>query len=116
MQDQTQQASTPDLAGLNSQLAANTARVSQYVETLSTRVDRLVDATMAEDWQEVRRLSDHLARNSNNYGYEAIGERARRVCDEMDNPGDAEANVLEIKRSVLRLIGACGRAKAPGGE
>ena len=106
---------TPDLTSLNSQLAANTARVSQYVETLTTRVDKLVEATMAEDWQEVRRLSDHLAQNSINYGYPAIGARARRVCDETDKPGQAEENVLEIKRSVLRLIGACGRAKKPSG-
>jgi tRNA A58 N-methylase Trm61 len=112
MQDQAT-TSTPDLARLNLQLAANAARVSQYVETLTSRVDRLVEATMTEDWQEVRRLSDHLSQSSNSYGYEAIGERARRVCDAMDQPGDAEANVLEIKRSVLRLIGACGRARQP---
>ena len=114
MQDQAP-TTTPDLTSLNSQLAANTARVSQYVETLTARVDRLVEATMTEDWQEVRRLSDHLAQSSNSYGYEAIGERARRVCDEMDKPDKPETNVLEIKRSVLRLIGACGRAKRPGG-
>ena len=112
MQDQAPP-STPHLAELNAQLAANAARVSQYVETLTARVDRLVEATMTEDWREVRRLSDHLAQSSNNYGYEAISERARRVCDEMDKPGDPEANVQEIKRSVLRLIGACGRAKRP---
>ena len=45
---------------------------------------------MAEDWQEVRRLSDHLAQNSINYGYPAIGARARRVCDETDKPGEDE--------------------------
>ena len=113
MQDQAP-SSTPNLAELNSQLAANASRVSQYVDTLTARVDRLVEATMSEDWPEVRRLSDHLALSSNSYGYEAIGERARRVCDEMDKPGNPETNVLEIKRSVLRLIGVCGRARQPG--
>jgi hypothetical protein len=97
-----------DLAKPIAKAAADNARVSRYMDSLVGRMDRLVEATTASDWSEVRRVSENLQRTGRNYGCPSIAQRAEKVCDEMDEPN----NTLEINRSVLRLIGACGREQA----
>ena len=97
-----------DLAHLSSTLAKNNARVARFIDSLSRRVDQLVEAALQEDWEEVRRVSDFLVRAGDTYGFPALVECAQRVCDETSKP----KNQLGIKRSVVRLIGSCGKSRA----
>ncbi len=97
----------PDLAELSSRLAADNARVAKYADQLPGRVDQILEALQSEDWPEIRRLSEYLSEASKAYGYETLHQRAQRVCDEMDG----ESNQTEVRRRIVRLIGACGSAR-----
>ena len=95
-------------------LAANHARVVQAVEGLAPQIDELVAATVRHDWNEVGRLSWHMAVRSRSGGYRALSAMAQKVYDETTRP----ANELGIRRSLIRLIGTCGRTgpSDPGSE
>ena len=95
----------PDLAHSAAQMAANQAKVSQYVETLAGQVDELVAAAARDDWDEVRQVSQQVARSGRACGQEEIAAMAERLGDEAGRPDD----VLGIKRRMIRLIGTCGR-------
>ena len=97
----------PDVSQMAAQMAANQARVADYVETLTARVDELVAAAGRGDWDEVRRVSGRLAQRSRAQGYRAVSALAQRVHDEAARPH----NALGVKRSLIRLIGTCGRAE-----
>jgi hypothetical protein len=86
-------------------LAANHARVVQAVEGLAPQIDQLVAATVRHDWNEVGRLSWHMAVKSRSGGYRALSAMAQKLYDETTKP----ANDLGIRRSLIRLIGTCGR-------
>ncbi|MEE8452827.1 MAG: hypothetical protein V3R99_12960 [Thermoguttaceae bacterium] len=103
-----QQQIPPDLGKMADQMAGNQAKVSQLIEQLNDSLDRLVAATVREDWSEVRQLSSDLADGGRENGYRSISALAQRVCDESERPD----NTLEVKRSLIRLIGTCGRAKS----
>ncbi len=102
MQDQEH----PDLAHLASTLASNQAKVQQYVETLTCRVDDLVAAAIREDWDHVRHVSQEIAQQGRSSGHRAVSAMAQRVYDEAHQPNDG----VGVKRSLIRLIGTCGRA------
>jgi hypothetical protein len=98
----------PNIAHLNAKLAADNQRVNQWVDGLVERIDKIVDATMRSDWMEVKRLSLFIARSSANYGYPLLAENADRLA------GASEAqDETEIKRGVIKLIGAASRARKP---
>ncbi len=99
----------PDLAGMASKMAANHARVAEYAETLTGRVDALVEATVRGDWSEVRDQTERLAQSSRGTGHRAVSALCQRVCTELDSPN----NELGIRRSIVRLIGTCGRVSPP---
>lgn len=102
-----QQQTPPDLGKMADQMAVNQAKVSQLIEQLNGSLDQLVAATVRNDWSEVRQLSGDLADGGRKNGYRSISALAQRVCDEADRPN----NAIEVKRSLIRLIGTCGRAK-----
>ncbi len=95
-----------DLAHLSSALAANNARVARFADGLTRRIDQLVEAALQEDWEEVRRVSDFLARSGDAHGYSELAQLAETVRDETQKP----ENQLAIKRSILRLIGTSSKA------
>lgn len=99
----------PDLARISSRLAANNSRVSDFIEGLPLRVDMLVAAAQDENWQEVRRVSGNVAEGGSETGLTTLAEAARRLCDDLDN-GNHD---LDIKRGIVKLIGQCGKARAP---
>lgn len=101
-----QQHSGPDVAQLATRLASDQARVAEYVDTLVNRLDELVAATGRADYHEVRRISGEIADAGRASGHRAISALAQRVCDEAHQP----ENDLAVKRSLIRLIGTCGRA------
>ena len=95
----------PDVHQAAARLAANQARVRQSVESLSDQIDTVVAAAARLDWSEVGRLSCHLAATSRGDSYRALSAMAQNVYDETTKP----ANELGIRRSLIRLIGTCGR-------
>ncbi len=96
----------PDVAELSTQLAADNVRVNRFLDSLTGRIDELAHAARNGDWKEVRRISDFIARTSVHYGCLNISEQAEQVRSASEPPSD----VLELKRSVLRLIAAYGHA------
>ena len=98
------QQNLPDLRTISRRLADHNGRVARFVEALPRRVDKLVEATQARDWSEVRRLSEFLACSSDIFGCTEVAQAAHSVCKEVDEPD----NEVAVKRSVIRLISSCG--------
>ena len=94
----------PDVNRLSGQLAGDNDRVACFVHGLMTHVDQLVAASQENDWQEVRRVSEFLMRSSPVYGLPELARRAELVCRALEDP----TNIVEIKRSLVRLVGKCG--------
>ena len=95
----------PDLAHSAADMAANQAKISQYIETLAGQVDELVAAAAREDWNEVRRVSQLVARSGRACGQEEISAMAEQLGDE----AGCQDDVLGMKRRMIRLIGTYGR-------
>lgn len=102
----------PDLGRLSHSLATDTVRIGRYLESLPKHVDKLVQATEAGDWNEVKRLSDFLASSSAMFDCPEMTAVAQSVCEAVEKPN----NETEIKRSVMRLIGMCGAIRRPMAE
>ena len=98
----------PDLTRFTSTMASNQAKIGQYIETLTGRVDGLVSAAQEEDWERVRQISGEIAEEGRRNGYRSISAMAQRVYDQAHHPADT----LGVKRSLIRLIGTCGRAES----
>lgn len=75
------------------------------METLPARLDRLVEAALLEEWDEVRRLSEVLLERAQEYDYPELAECAAAVAREAAR----SANELGIKRSIVRLVSSCGK-------
>jgi len=101
----------PNLTQLASKMAANQAQVARYVDRLDGPLDELVAATLRHDWGQVQRISGQVAASGRANGYRAVSAMAQRVFDEAHRPN----NDLGVKRSLIRLIGTCGRTAASGG-
>ena len=97
----------PDIACLSGRIEADNKRVLRYLDRLPQRVDSLVEALQQTDLNEVRRLSEYLADASDDAGCDTVSYRAERVCEELKKPN----NLRGVKRSVVRLIGACGSVR-----
>ena len=100
----------PNIAEISGKLAADNARVNNFVDELMQHIDSLVAATTKSDWEEVRRLSDNIARDSAMNGFPIVSESAKKVNQAMEDP---QGNEIDKRRSVIKLIGACGRARRP---
>ena len=98
----------PNLKSLSRKLADANLRIDRVLENLPGALDHLIQAADRKEWTEVSRLSEILARS----------------CQEQGVPLDANAQELassaheqsepQIKRSLLRLIGAGGRIRRQG--
>ncbi|MBN2474077.1 MAG: hypothetical protein JXB62_05695 [Pirellulales bacterium] len=106
---QARQPQRPDLSQLSAKMAANQARVAQFVEHLDGSVDELVAAAGRQDWGDVQRLSGQIAEQGRASGFRAVSAMAQRVFDEAHRPN----NALGIKQSLIRLIGTCGQTSTP---
>ncbi|WP_425617551.1 hypothetical protein NA78x_001231 [Anatilimnocola sp. NA78] len=99
--------SPADLAKSSQRLASNNARVSAVLNSLPIMLDQLIAAADRRDWHEIVRQSESLA------------EMGRALkCDTLAIPAgelaavaEARSSELEIKRHLLRVIGAAGRAR-----
>ena len=96
-----------DLRQLSRALTANNLRVMNFLDGLISRVDDVVEASFEHDWEQVGRVSQMIARYSELRGFPGIAESAAAVCEEAGNGCDE----AEMRRRLLRLIGACGKAR-----
>jgi len=96
------------LAAINRQLARSNCRVTNFAARLTDRVDALVAASLASDWDEVRRQSEFLATSGQVYGFDEIAMSANDLCQRVDQ----QAQPVDIKRALMQLIGKCGSARA----
>ena len=99
----------PDIKKLNARLARNNAWVVSFIEGLMGNVDKLLEATQAEDWEEVRRQTAYLADSSQAYGFPDVAESAMQVYEALDNGADT----VEVKRHLIRLVSQCGTIRMP---
>jgi len=100
----------PDVRWLTDRLAGDNSRVSGFVDSLPGVVDRLVDATLTGNLTRVAEIGGQLARESSTAGLANITACADRVCASAEQADDP----VELRRSVLKLIEACGQAKNRG--
>lgn len=99
----------PNLRSLSAQLAAHNDRVRRFVDGLPGRVDKLVAASQAGDWPEVKRLSEYLACSSDIFGCQDVAAAAQAVVDAAGRPN----NELLVRQKLIRLIGRCGMVGGP---
>lgn len=96
-----------DIAGVNQKLASNNARVSAALNSLPDWLDRLVAAADRHDWQEVTRQSESLAELGRSLKCDSLVAPASQLAA----AAEARTSEFEIKRHLLRVIGAAGKAK-----
>ena len=103
----------PNLARISNRLAANNSRVSEFIEGLALRVDKIVAAAQDENWQEVRRVSGNVAEGGSAMGLTDLAAAARQVCEDLDGDNGDMNKDIQVKRGIVKLIGQCGKARAP---
>lgn len=101
----------PDLAKLSARLAANNARVDAFLNSLPSRIDRLVEAALAGDWDQVRQVSEFIAMSGAACDCTELAAKAEAVAKEAKQATDSTT----LRRGVLRLICECGRARPQQG-
>ena len=87
----------PDMADL----------VDEYVAVLADRMREIRGAVMAEDRRRVEFLAHQIAGSAGSYGFDPIGEAARRV-ELAAFRGDGDA----LAEGVRALAALCARARA----
>ena len=99
--------SLPNLAQLHARLAANSRRVEAIVDEQLAGIERLLSATIAEDWQAVAEASTYLAnQNPDDIGADVIRE-ARTVCEELS----AAPLTASKPKHIAKLLAACRAAR-----
>ena len=96
----------PDLGRIELRLAHDNTRGLSFVESLPERADALERAAEAEDWSELRRVSEFLVRAGQRYAQPEITACADELCQEMDKPHDDSA----IRPKVTKLVRTCRSA------
>ncbi len=90
---------------LNSQLARQNARVDHFLDSFLQGVDAVADAARENKWENVIQHGQELARDCRENGLDELGNAADNVIAAAYSP----ENMLEVRRSVIKLIGAGGR-------
>jgi len=98
----------PNLSSLSRQLASANLRIDRVLENLPGAIDHLIQAADRKQWSEVSRLGDVLAKSCQEQGVplEASAAEVASSATEQSEP--------QIKRALLRLIGAGGRLRRQG--
>ena len=99
--------SMSDLAQIHARLSANSRRVEAIVDTQLSGIERLLTATIAEDWEAVAQASRYLAgQDPDNLGNDIIRE-ARYVFEELSQAPHA----TQKPKHLANLLAACRAAK-----
>jgi hypothetical protein len=96
-----------DIAGVNQKLANNNARVMSAMNSLPGWLNELIAAADRRDWQEVTRQSELLADMGRALKCDTLSQPASELAD----VAEARSSEQEIKRHLLRVIGAAGMAR-----
>lgn len=99
-----------DLAGVNQKLASNNARVQKALNSLPGLLDPLIAAADRRDWQDVTRQSEQIADLARSLKCAALAQPA----SELAAMAEARSSEHEIKRGLLRVIGAAGQVRKTG--
>ena len=91
----------PDLAEIQRRLAADNIRVDAAVDCMFQGVQRLIEASLSDDWREVERIARHLAHTSLVTGQHDIAIQAKQLCEMV---ADGSANADTLRDGVRRLI------------
>jgi hypothetical protein len=102
----TQQSKFFDAAHSTATLAQNLQKINQFADTMLDQLDKMVDAANQGQWDRVARTGELLALTSRAAGFRGVSALASAVKTEASKP----YNDVEAKRSLIRLIGMCGRA------
>jgi hypothetical protein len=97
----------PDIAALNARLALQNRRVREQLDDVIGRLDPLIDAALAGDWESVRRWSLEITKGATPKDESEILQSAQTLLE----AADRAENEAELKRHVMRLIAACGKAQ-----
>ncbi len=97
----------PDIARLNNRLAAQNRRVEGYLDCVLNRLDMLIDAALAGDWDAVRKWSLEISQRIDGREEADILKSAQQVLEAATRLKDDN----ELKRRVMMLIAACGKAQ-----
>ena len=100
----------PNLRSLSRKLADANLRIDRVVDNLPGAIDHLIQAADRKEWSEVSRLSQLLARSCKDQGV-PLDIPAQEVVDSAQDQSESQ-----IKRSLLRLIGASGRLRRQGNQ
>ncbi|MBC7854048.1 MAG: hypothetical protein IAF94_11470 [Pirellulaceae bacterium] len=98
----------PNLSSLSRKLADANLRIDRVIENLPGALDHLIQAADRKQWNEVSRLSQMLAKSCQEQGV-PLDAPAKEVAGSA-----AEQSEPQIKRALLRLIGASGRLRRQG--
>lgn len=98
----------PNLGSLSAKIAAANLRVDRVIDSLPGMMDHIIQAADRKEWREVSRLSSALAAAPDLEGGAIQGAAEDLATDAREN------SELQIKRSLLRLIGASGRQRRQG--
>ena len=98
----------PNVSSLSKKLAEANLRIDRVIESLPGVVDHLIQAADRKEWREVSRLSQLLSRSCQEQGV-PLDAPAEELSTTAQNQGEPQ-----IKRSLLRLIGASGRLRRQG--
>lgn len=96
-----------DIAGVNQKLASNNSRVLAAMNSLPGWLNELIAAADRRDWQEVTRQSELLAEMGRTLKCDTLSKPA----SELAAVAEARSSEHEIKKHLLRVIGAAGIAR-----
>ncbi|MCG8448217.1 MAG: hypothetical protein MI725_01380 [Pirellulales bacterium] len=100
--------SLPNLAQIHARLAANSRRVETAVDAQLSGIERLLSATIAEDWDAVAQTSRYLASQNPEEVSGDIIREARFVCDELSR----SPQMTKKPKHLAKLLAACQAAKS----
>lgn len=96
-----------DIGQVNQRLASNNARVAAVMGSLPGLLNELIAAADRRDWLEVTRQSESLAELGRQLKCDALSQPA----SDLAATAEARSSEFEIKRQLLRVIGATGLAR-----
>jgi len=106
--DSSDYPSLPNLAKLHTRLYVDNLRVEKTVDSQLNGIDRLLAATIAEDWETVAEVSRYLAQLAPDGTNSAVVHNALQLCAEFGSEG---ASPTKRPKHLNTLLDACRAAR-----
>lgn len=101
--DTNEYPSLPNLSQIHARLSANSRRVEEIVDSQINGIERLLNATIAEDWEAVTEATRYLASQRPNEVSAELIEQARRVFEELNQAPHG----TKKPKHLANLLSAC---------